>query len=191
MEGPRSYPGTAPVDAAHSAALDGDLGATPAAARPARGLSRRNVVLGASAVGAAGLLSACGGGGSTAGSAPGADSGGSPSEDSGGSGNGGGGNGGGGSAKLATKAEVPVRGGTVNQNAKVVVTQPTSGTFKAFTAVCTHMSCLVAAVRDNVIICPCHGSEYSASDGSVKTGPATAPLAPVNVTLQGDNIVEA
>jgi nitrite reductase/ring-hydroxylating ferredoxin subunit len=49
--------------------------------------------------------------------------------------------------------------------AAVVVTQPTAGEYKAFTAVCTHMQCIVGSVANNVIQCPCHGSQYSAKTG--------------------------
>jgi Rieske Fe-S protein len=174
------------------------------------GLSRRNVVLGASVVGAAGLLAACGGSGDAATAGSGGDASSTPpgssassddnggdtgggSDDGGGGGNGGGngGGGGGGSEKLASTSDVPVKGGTINKDAKVVVTQPASGTFKAFSAVCTHQSCLVGSVENNVITCPCHGSQYSATDGSVMGGPAPTPLPEVSVTVSGDEIVKA
>ena len=86
------------------------------------------------------------------------------------------------------EADVPVGGGVVLADAKVVVTQPTKGTFKAFTAVCTHQGCIVASVSNGTIMCPCHGSTYSAADGSVQGGPAPAPLAPVPVTASGTTL---
>ena len=55
---------------------------------------------------------------------------------------------------------------------KLVVTQPTEGEFKGFTAVCTHQGCTVGRVEDGEIRCPCHGSRFSAEDGSVVGGPA-------------------
>jgi Rieske Fe-S protein len=82
-----------------------------------------------------------------------------------------------------------VGGGKVFTDAKIVVTQPAAGQFKAFTAVCTHAGCIVAKVQDKTIDCPCHGSKYNFTDGSVVNGPAPAPLAPVNVTVAGGNIV--
>ena len=51
---------------------------------------------------------------------------------------------------------------------KVVVTQPTAGDFKCFTAVCTHQGCIVATVSDGTINCACHGSQYSIEDGDVE-----------------------
>jgi Rieske Fe-S protein len=92
---------------------------------------------------------------------------------------------------LATTADVPVGGGTINVDQKVVVTQPTAGVFKAFTAVCTHQGCTVASVADGVITCPCHNSLFSATDGSVQGGPAPAPLAPVAITVSGTTISRA
>ncbi|QNE17108.1 Rieske (2Fe-2S) protein [Kribbella qitaiheensis] len=95
----------------------------------------------------------------------------------------------GGGPVLGPVSDVPVGGGKVFNDAKIVVTQPTAGQFKAFTAVCTHAGCLVAKVENNTIDCPCHGSKYSVTDGSVVGGPAPAPLAAVNVTVDGGNIV--
>jgi len=83
---------------------------------------------------------------------------------------------------------VPVGGGTVLADQKLVVTQPTAGVYKAFTAVCTHQGCMVASVANGSISCPCHGSTFSAADGSVQGGPAPAPLASIPVTVSGTTI---
>lgn len=85
-------------------------------------------------------------------------------------------------------SDVPVGGGVVLADAKVVVTQPTQGSFKAFSAVCTHQGCVVASVSDGTIHCPCHGSAFSAADGSVQNGPASAPLSSVPVTVNGSTL---
>jgi Rieske Fe-S protein len=96
---------------------------------------------------------------------------------------------GGGGAVLGPASDVPVGGGKVFTDAKIVVTQPTAGQYKAFTAVCTHMQCVVTKVENNTIDCPCHGSKFNVADGSVANGPASAPLAPITVTVQGGNIL--
>ncbi|HEY5135850.1 MAG TPA: Rieske (2Fe-2S) protein [Candidatus Nanopelagicales bacterium] len=88
---------------------------------------------------------------------------------------------------VATSA-VPVGGGTILADQKIVVTQPTAGSYKAFTAVCTHQGCTVASVANGTITCPCHGSTFSAADGSVQAGPAPAPLASIPVTVSGTTI---
>jgi Rieske Fe-S protein len=72
---------------------------------------------------------------------------------------------------------------------KVVVTQPTAGTFKAFSTTCTHQGCQVNKIADGLILCPCHGSKFSVTDGSVKGGPAPSPLPAASVSVQGTNLV--
>lgn len=85
-------------------------------------------------------------------------------------------------------AEIPVGGGKVFDALKVVVTQPTAGDFKAFSAVCTHQGCTVNNVSNGVIMCPCHGSQYDIATGAVRQGPATKPLPAKAVTVGTDGI---
>lgn len=87
--------------------------------------------------------------------------------------------------ELAKTADIPVGGGKVLADDKVVVTQPEKGDFKAFSAVCTHLGCTVASVADGLIKCPCHGSEFRVADGSVARGPATEPLPAERITVEG------
>ena len=92
------------------------------------------------------------------------------------------------SGPIGKTSEVPVGGGTIFAADKVVVTQPTEGDFKAFSAVCTHQGCVVAEIKGQNINCTCHGSTFSTADGSVVTGPATKPLEPLEVTVSGDDL---
>ena len=85
-------------------------------------------------------------------------------------------------------ADVPVGGGVVLSSVPVVVTQPTAGVFKAFSAVCTHQGCMVAGVEGGVIVCPCHNSTFSITDGSVQGGPANAPLPEVAASVAGGQV---
>ena len=71
----------------------------------------------------------------------------------------------------------------------VVVVQPAAGDIKAFSAVCPHQGCLMSGVEANEIVCPCHGSLFSAEDGAVIQGPATEGLPPVDVRVVGDSVV--
>ena len=92
---------------------------------------------------------------------------------------------------LAKTADVPVGGCAVYADAKVVVTQPTEGEFRCFSAVCTHQGCLVSSGSDGVIPCNCHSSQFSLDDGSPQSGPASAPLEAVEIVVDGDNIALA
>jgi Rieske Fe-S protein len=147
---------------------------------------RRAVLVGIGAAGAVATLAACG------------------SSDSSGSGTGGGtgtattgaatptgadattgGTGGGGAIKTG---DIPVGGGKIFADQGVVVTQPAAGQFKAFSSTCTHAGCTVSSVNNGIIMCPCHGSQYSVTDGSVKGGPAPSPLPAKKVSVSGDTI---
>lgn len=145
--------------------------------------SRRNVIFGVAAAGVAvPILAACGSdsedttgsiptdtptetptGSSTSPSAP-AESGGIPTSD------------------------IPVGGGKIYPDDDMVVTQPKSGEFKAFSATCTHQGCTLANVKDGTINCTCHFSKFSIEDGSVEGGPAPQPLPEKTVTVTGDTL---
>ena len=90
---------------------------------------------------------------------------------------------------LGMAAEIPVGGGKAFTAAKVVVTQPTKGVYKAFSAVCTHVGCICNQVADGTINCPCHGSKFKITDGSVVAGPAPAPLAAKTVTVSNGKLL--
>lgn len=85
---------------------------------------------------------------------------------------------------LGPATDIPVGGARVYPTEMVVVTQPTAGDFKAFTSTCTHWGCQVVTTELDPIICPCHGSRFSATDGAVLNGPATLPLMPKPLTVQ-------
>jgi Rieske Fe-S protein len=87
---------------------------------------------------------------------------------------------------VAKVSDVPVGSGVIVGD--VVVTQPTAGVFKGFSAICTHLGCTVSQVANGTINCPCHGSRFNL-DGSVADGPATRPLSAKAVSVQGDAIV--
>jgi Rieske Fe-S protein len=140
--------------------------------------SRRAVLAGAAGVGAAAALAACGDN-SASGSSTGDDT-------SGDDGNNG--NTSNASGVIAKKSDIPVGGGKIFKEQKVVITQPSAEQFKAFDATCKHQACLVTSVEGGTINCDCHGSKYAIADGSVKNGPTTQPLDPKTVTVDGDNL---
>jgi Rieske Fe-S protein len=129
--------------------------------------TRRTVLMGAGAIGAAGLLAACGSesppqaGGSTQDASTGGP---------------------------IQASDIPVGGGKIYPDKVAVVTQPTAGDFKAFSAICTHMGCTVSDVSEGKIKCPCHGSQYNIADGSVAQGPAQRPLPAKTVTVSGSTL---
>lgn len=77
---------------------------------------------------------------------------------------------------IARVRDIPVGGGKVIGR-RWVVTRPRKRVFRVFDARCTHQGCPVTEVRDGTIICPCHGSRFDITDGSVVEGPARRPLA--------------
>ena len=120
------------------------------------------------------LLAACGGGGpSTAADSSGTSSAGSGHQSG---------------EQVAQTSDIAVGGGEIFPDQEVVVTQPTAGEFKCFTAICTHQGCLLSSVSGGTINCDCHGSQYSIESGDVEQGPATFPLAEVPITVSGDEI---
>ena len=89
---------------------------------------------------------------------------------------------------LGPTSDVPVGGGKIYAEQMVVVTQPAAGTFKCFSATCTHAGCLLHDVTGGTINCTCHGSQFSIVDGSVTRPPAEQPLPAEQVTVAGGQI---
>ena len=139
---------------------------TPAAPAPHSGPSRRTMLATAGLGAGALALAGCGGASGAAGQA---DAKGAVPE-------------------AVDTTTIPVGGGRVLAAQRVVVTQPTAGEFKAFSAVCTHMQCLVDRVADGTIDCPCHGSRFDIATGAVKDGPAPSKLPEKSVTISGTTI---
>jgi Rieske Fe-S protein len=100
---------------------------------------------------------------------------------------------------LGAASDIPVGGGAIYTAAKVVVTQPVSGQYKvtqpasgqykAFSAVCTHVGCLVNKVTSGTIDCPCHGSEFKITNGAVVAGPAPSPLPARQIKIVDDQVI--
>ncbi|MCP2341196.1 Rieske (2Fe-2S) protein [Actinomadura rupiterrae] len=143
------------------------MGDRGAGTGPERAVGRRAVLCGTGAVGAAlgaGLLTGCGPSNKAA-----------EAKDLKGK-------------EIGKVADVPVGGGKVYADSKIVVTQPSQGVFKAFSAVCTHQGCLTNRVSGGKVHCPCHGSEFQIADGSVAHGPANKALTEYPVQIKGDAI---
>ena len=136
-------------------------------------LDRRQVLqrvgLVTAGVAAAGVLAACGGGGSTNDSTPRQSTGGGP-------------------RALAKVADVPEGGALSVKDAdgnELLLTQASAGTIVALSAICTHQGCTVLA-DGGELVCPCHGSVFDLS-GANLSGPARQPLPAVDVhVVDGD-----
>jgi cytochrome b6-f complex iron-sulfur subunit len=125
--------------------------------------SRRTVLTGAGAVGAAALLAACSGGES-----------GPPMVES--------------SAddpvvtELSTLREQGAIGFESDSGKAIAI--DLGDEVVAYSSVCTHNGCTVDRdAEQRQIACPCHGSRFDPADGTVLNGPARQPLAPVAVTV--------
>jgi Rieske Fe-S protein len=90
---------------------------------------------------------------------------------------------------LGDVKDIPVGSGVIYTAEKVVVTQPVAGKFHAFSAVCTHVGCIVNQISDGTIDCPCHGSEFRITNGSVVTGPAPTPLPKKKIKIEDGKVV--
>ena len=94
-------------------------------------------------------------------------------------------------AEIGTRLDFPVGQGKVvpvNDKPAIVVNTPQGG-LKAYSAICTHLSCIVEWDQERQFIhCPCHDGRFNALNGAVISGPPPAPLPSLAVTVEGDTI---
>jgi Rieske Fe-S protein len=90
---------------------------------------------------------------------------------------------------LGIARDIPVGGGRIFTTERVVVTQPSRDQFRAFSAVCTHVGCVLNEVAGGTIDCPCHGSRFRITNGSVVTGPASRPLPKKQIAITDGRII--
>ena len=93
--------------------------------------------------------------------------------------------------EIGTALDFPAgQGKVVPVNDKpAIVVNTAQGGLKAYSAICTHLSCIVEWDQERQFIhCPCHDGRFNALNGAVISGPPPAPLPPLVVTEEGDAI---
>jgi cytochrome b6-f complex iron-sulfur subunit len=96
----------------------------------------------------------------------------------------------GGKVLVATTADIPAGGGkVVAMGSTPAIVVNTEQGLRAYSAICTHLGCVVAW-NDLIgaIQCPCHDGRFNPASGAVISGPPPAPLPPLNVSVEGDQI---
>ncbi|OGO53741.1 MAG: hypothetical protein A2Z32_02535 [Chloroflexi bacterium RBG_16_69_14] len=97
----------------------------------------------------------------------------------------------GGRLQVGTTADIGLgRSKVVALGAKPVIVLNTTQGMKAFSAVCTHLGCIVGydASKNPDIVSPCHDGHFSAVNGTVISGPPPAPLKEYPVAVEKDKI---
>ena len=92
---------------------------------------------------------------------------------------------------LGLTSEVPVGGGTkfaVDKTLAVLVTQTKAGSYKGFSATCTHAGCIVSGVENREIACGCHGARFDPESGMPIAGPAKSALGKIVLDIRGEEI---
>jgi cytochrome b6-f complex iron-sulfur subunit len=100
------------------------------------------------------------------------------------------GSGGGGKVLVAKTSDIPPGAGkVVALGSKPAIIVNTKQGVHAFSAICTHLGCVVAwNDLAGVIQCPCHDGRFNPVSGAVVSGPPPAPLPPLTVSVEGDQI---
>jgi len=96
----------------------------------------------------------------------------------------------GGRVLAATTTDLPVGSGkVVAMGSSPVIVVNTDAGVKAYSAVCTHLGCIVMYDSTNSqIVCPCHDGHFSPASGAVTSGPPPQPLPPITVAVEKDQI---
>ncbi len=95
------------------------------------------------------------------------------------------------SVVAAKLSEVPVNSGKIFKfgNKPGILVHTATGEFKAFSAVCTHLECIVQYKSETKQIwCACHNGQYNLSGKNIG-GPPPRPLEEYKVNTRGDDVV--
>src|SRR5947207_14327011 len=95
------------------------------------------------------------------------------------------------SVVAAKLSEIPINSGKLFKfgNKPGILVHAASGEFKAFSAVCTHLECIVQYKPETKQIwCACHNGQYNLNGKNIG-GPPPRPLEEFKVNTRGDEIV--
>ncbi len=74
-------------------------------------------------------------------------------------------------------------------NKPVIVVNTAAGGLKAFSAICTHLGCIVKYHPDRqAIVSPCHNGVFNPANGNVISGPPPRPLPPYELAVKGGKV---
>lgn len=93
--------------------------------------------------------------------------------------------------RVASLAELQAVGGMVAAvgSQPIILTYSQQGGVKAFSAICTHLGCVVKwESAGSFIVCPCHDGRFNAQTGAVISGPPPTPLPERQAVVEGDDI---
>jgi cytochrome b6-f complex iron-sulfur subunit len=96
----------------------------------------------------------------------------------------------GGKVLAGTTADIPLGSGkVVPMGSKPAIVVNTAQGVVAYSAICTHLGCIVAFDDlSNTIACPCHDGRFNPANGSVVSGPPPSGLPSITVSVEGDQI---
>ncbi|MBI5166619.1 MAG: ubiquinol-cytochrome c reductase iron-sulfur subunit [candidate division NC10 bacterium] len=93
--------------------------------------------------------------------------------------------------EVASMAEIPVKVGAKKvayANKPVWIIQPFAGDWRAYSAICTHLGCIVNWFPDRQqLISPCHNGIFDIN-GNVVSGPPPRPLPKYKIEVKGDKV---
>ncbi|MFF1697370.1 Rieske (2Fe-2S) protein [Streptomyces sp. NPDC058257] len=85
--------------------------------------------------------------------------------------------------------EVKVGASKLYTDENVVVSRISHDEYKAFSTICTHAKCPINKLEGHKLICPCHGSQFDATNGKVLHDPAVNPLSELPVKVADGKII--